>query len=310
MSDDFQDISSQLVDSLQSSWAALIDQMPRIVLAILIVAFGLLLTNRLGRLSKGVISSRTHDPLMTSFLTKTIKLLLGGLVIIFALRIAGLGGIATALFTAAGASAVIIGFAFKDIGENFISGIILSFNRPFDLNDTVEIGDIFGKVTALEFRYTKLKTFDGRDVYIPNSDVIKKPVFNYTEDGFYRLDFIVGIAYEDKIDAAQELVLKVVRDADGVVEDPTHETFIVVDELAVSTVNLKVHFWVDTKEYRKQARVVRGRVIAQVKEALEVGGFSLPADIQEIKLYGGQSSIPVTVRTEGPISFDNESRTV
>ena len=267
-------------------------------MAILIVALGLLLTNRLGRLSKGVISSRTHDPLMTSFLTKTIKLLLGGLVIIFALRTAGLGGIATALFTAAGASAVIIGFAFKDIGENFISGIILSFNRPFDLNDTVEIGDIFGKVTALEFRYTKLKTFDGRDVYIPNSDVIKKPVFNYTEDGFYRLDFIVGIAYEDKIDAAQELVLNLVRSADGVVEDPTHETFVVVDQLAVSTVNLKVHFWVDKKDYRKQALVIRGRVIAQVKEALEIGGFSLPADIQEIKLYGGQTSIPVTIRTE------------
>ncbi|MCB0763741.1 MAG: mechanosensitive ion channel family protein, partial [Flavobacteriales bacterium] len=56
--------------------------------------------------------------------------------------------------------------------------------------------------------------------------------------------------------------------------------------------------WVDTKEYRKQAMVIRGDVIANVKHALEKGGFSLPADIQEIKLYGGQSSIPVSLRDE------------
>ncbi len=298
MSENFQDFSSQLLASLQQSWAAFIDQIPGILLAILIVAVGLLITSRIAQVSRGVIAKRTQDALMVNFLTKTVKLALGGMVILFALRTAGLGGIATAVFTAAGASAIIIGFAFRDIGENFISGIILSFNRPFNLADTVEIGEVFGKVTALEFRYTKLKTFDGRDVYIPNSDVIKKPVFNYTEDGYFRLDFVAGIAYEDKIEAAQELIVNVVRASRGVIEDATHETFVIVDQLGVSTVNLKVLFWVDTKEYRKQALVIRGTVIANVKEALVQGGFSLPADIKELKLYGSHSSIPVVIRKE------------
>lgn len=298
MGDQFQGFSSRLAASLQKSWAAFIDQVPGILLAILIVALGLLITDRLARVSRDVIARRTKDALMINFLTKTIKLVLGGMVIMFALRTAGLDGIATAIFTAAGASAIIIGFAFRDIGENFISGIILSFNRPFNLGDTVEIGEVFGKVTALEFRYTKLKTFDGRDVYIPNSDVIKKPVFNYTEDGYFRLEFFAGISYEDKIEAAQELILSVVRASKGVVEDATHEVFVVVDQLSVSTVNLKVHFWVDTKEYRKQALVIRGTVIANVKEALVQGGFSLPADIKELKLYGSQSAIPVVIHKE------------
>ena len=292
------DLSSQLTASLKHSWLAFIDQVPGILLAVLIVAGGLLITHRLALLSRGVIAKRTEDALMTNFLTKTIKLLLGGLVIMFALRSAGLDGVATAIFTAAGASAIIIGFAFRDIGENFIAGIILSFNRPFNLSDTVAIGDVFGKVTALEFRYTKLKTFDGRDVYIPNSDVIKKPVFNYTEDGFFRLDFTVGIAYEDKIGSAQDLIMKVVRTSAGVIEDATHETFVVAEKLNVSTVDLKVHFWVDTKEYRRHAMMIRGTVIANVKEALIDGGFSLPGDIQELKLYGSQSSIPVVIRKE------------
>ncbi len=298
MNDTLKGFTDRLLASLEDDWQHLIGMIPGILLAIFIVAVGMLLTTKVAALTRGVIARRSRDPLMTNFLSKAVKLILGVAVVILALRAAGLDGIATGLFAAAGASAIIIGFAFRDIGENFIAGVILSFNRPFNLHDTVGIGDLFGKVTALEFRYTKLKTFDGRDLYIPNSDVIKKPVFNYTEDGFFRLEFIVGIAYEDKIDGARELILEVVRASDGVIEDEAHEVFVVVDQLAVSTVNLKVHFWVETKEYRKQASIIRGAVITRVKEALEENDYSLPADIQEIKLYGGQSSIPVSVKLE------------
>ncbi|MCB0765023.1 MAG: mechanosensitive ion channel, partial [Flavobacteriales bacterium] len=243
-------VGTAISEAFHRSWSALVEKVPGILLAILIIAAGLLITRHITDLTRKVVSRRTQDPLMTSFLARTIKLVLSGIVIMIALRSAGLQGIATGLFAAAGASAIIVGFAFRDIGENFISGIILSFNRPFDLDDTVEIGEVFGKVTALEFRYTKLKTFDGRDVYIPNSDVIKKPVYNYTEDGHFRLDFVVGIAYEDVVEDATRLIERIVRSSKGVHEDATHEVFAVVDQLAVSTVNIKVHFWVDTKEYR------------------------------------------------------------
>ena len=285
-----------LVEVFQRSWYAFLDQVPSILLAIVIVAVGFLVSNKLAGLGQKVIARRSQDPLMTNFLTKTIKLVLGTIVVMFALRVAGLGGIATGLLTAAGASAIVIGFAFKDIGENFISGIILSFNRPFNLNDTVEVGGVFGKVVAMEFRYTKLKTSDGKDVYIPNSDVVKKPVFNYTEDGFFRLEFLVNIAYEDDIDAARDLILRTVLECEGVVQnDPSHTVFVAVDELAASTVNLKVRFWVETKDYRKRSLEIRGRVITKVKEALERNNFGLPGDVQEIKLYSGQGSIPISI---------------
>ncbi|KKM01107.1 hypothetical protein LCGC14_1797700, partial [marine sediment metagenome] len=186
---------------------------------------------------------------------------------------------------------------FKDIGENFISGIILAFSRPFDVNDTVMIGDNFGKVKALEFRYTKLKTFDGRDVYIPNSDVLTTPVTNYTEDGFYRWDFIIGIAYENNIDGAKKTVLEALRKEPNVIEDEEHENFVIEDELATSTVNLKVFFWVDTKDFRKMALITKGNVVKNVKEALEDAGYYMPADIQEIKLYGGETEFPVWLST-------------
>ncbi|MET6991961.1 mechanosensitive ion channel family protein [Sediminicola arcticus] len=172
-----QNISEKLLSSLEDNWTMFIRQIPGILLAILIVALGVFISKKIGNLSRKVISKKSDNPIMVNFLAKRIKLVLYTLVIMYALEVAGLQSIATGIFTAAGASAVIIGFAFRDIGENFISGIILSFNRPFNVNETVSIGDIFGKVKNIEFRYTKLRTFDGRDVYIPNSDVIKKTSF-------------------------------------------------------------------------------------------------------------------------------------
>ncbi len=293
-----QQFAENFFASLEEQWILFSKQIPNIILAVLIVAIGVLIAMKVGQLSRRAIVSRTDDPITVNFLTKAVKILLSALFIMYALRIAGLDSIATGILTAAGASAVIIGFAFRDIGENFISGIILSFNRPFNVDETVNIGDIFGKVKNIEFRYTKIRTFDGRDVYIPNSDVIKKPVYNYTEDGFFRFDFIVGIAYEDDISAAEELIRETLSKTELVYEDKDHPNFIFADELGVSTVNLKVNFLVKTFEYGKEALSIKGKVVSNVKAALLENGFGLPADIVEMKLYNTQDSIPVKVETK------------
>lgn len=285
-------------ESLTTFYDEFITQLPGIGLGVLIIVLGLLIGSWLGRFARKRISARTEDPLMSRFLGQAIKYTLIVIAIMLALRAAGLGGIATGILTAAGASAVVLGFAFKDIGENFIAGIILAFSRPFNVNDTVEIGDIFGKVKALEFRYTKLKTFDGKDVYIPNSDVLTEPVTNYTEDGFFRWDFVIGIAYEDNIDGAKQTVLDALRKEPSVIEDEEHENFVIEDELATSTVNLKVFFWVDTKDFRRMALITKGNVVKNVKEALEDAGYYMPADIHEIKLYGGETEFPVRLQPE------------
>lgn len=283
-----------------------IDQLPGIGVGVLIVVLGSLIAKWVGQFARRRISARTHDPLMSKFLGQAIKYVLIIFAIMIALKSAGLGGIATAILTAAGASALVLGFAFKDIGENFIAGVILAFNRPFDVDDTVEIGENFGKVKNLEFRYTKLKTFDGKDVYIPNSDVLTKPVTNFTEDGFFRWNFIIGIAYENNIVGAKQTIMDALRREPNVIEDDEHINFVIEDELATSTVNLKVYFWVDTKDFRRMALITKGNVVRNVKEALEENGYYLPADIQEIKLYGGEKCFPVRLESEPTADRENQ----
>jgi small-conductance mechanosensitive channel len=273
-----------------------IEVLPRLGLGLLVIILGILISGIVGRFATARIKVRTEDPLMSRFLGRSVRFLLIVGVIVIGLQIAGFGDISAGIFATAGASAVILGFAFKDIGQNFIAGVILSFNRPFNVNDTVEIGSNFGKVKALEFRYTKLKTFDGKDVYIPNSDVITQPVTNYTEDGFFRWDFVVGVDYEDDINAAKQTIMKTLEEDPQVVTDGEHVSYVVEDELATSTVNLKIMFWVDTKDYGRVATMTKGRVIGNVKRALMEAGFYLPADIQEIKLYGRETDIPLSMK--------------
>ena len=285
-------------ESLASYYDQFIEQLPGFGLGVLIIVLGLLIGSWIGAFTRKRLSKKTGDPLMSRFLGKAIRYTLIVIAIMLALNAAGLGAIAAGILTAAGASAVVLGFAFKDIGENFIAGIIMAFSRPFDVNDTVEIGDNFGKVKALEFRYTKLKTFDGKDVYIPNSDVLTKPVTNFTEDGFFRWDIVIGIAYEDNIEGAKKTVLEALRKEPNVIEDEEHENFVIEDELATSTVNLKIFFWVDTTDFRRMALITKGNVVRNVKEALEEAGYYMPADIHEIKLYGGETGFPVSITPE------------
>lgn len=277
--------TGKLIQSFQDSWNSFVEQIPSILAAILVIALGIFIANKLTDLSRKFIAGKSADPLMTNFLIKAIKTVFVIIVIMFGLKVAGLDGIATGVLTAAGASAVILGFAFKDIGENFISGIILSFNRPFNINDTVSIGDIFGRVKSMEFRYTKLKTFDGKDVYIPNSDVIKKPVFNFTEDGYFRMDFMVGIAYENDIGQAKKIILNTMNSHPLSLKDEDRDPFVMTEELGVNSVNIKVFFWVAAEDYRRDALMIRSEMIDQVKINLLTNGISMPANIQELKWY-------------------------
>jgi small conductance mechanosensitive channel len=287
-----------IINSIDAYYNKLLVALPRIALAILVIVAGILIASVITSIYKKRILKKAEDPLMARFLAQAIKFVLVSIAIMIGLQIAGLDDIATGLLTAVGGGAIVLGFAFQDIGKNFLAGIILAFSRPFNVNDTIMIDSHFGKVRALNFRYTHIKTSDGRDIFIPNSDVLTKPVENYTADGFYRNDFIVGIGYEDDITKVKEIIFDILKNHEGVVEDADHQNFVIENELSPSTINLKVFFWVNTLDYRVASRILRGQVIKKVIEALIEAKFILPGNITEIKLYGGQEDLPLKLKKD------------
>lgn len=294
-----------LNESFTIYWNSFLLSLPRLITALLILIIFFYVAKYASKLIKNRFLDGDHDPLFVSFLSRTTKFLLIALGVILAMQALGLSGVAKGLLAGAGISAFIFGFAFKDIAENFLGGLILAFNRPFTLNDTIMIREFTGHVKALNFRTTHIKTFDEKDVFIPNSVVIKEPLTNFTRDGNIRLDFVVGIAYEDDINLAIETISKTLEPIDSL--QKTKKPFTIVEELATSTVNLRVFFWTDTLDYKKSVLQIKSEVITKIKEVLVKDGFSLPADIQEFKLYDRMEPLPINILNIKDAGADNKN---
>jgi len=125
-----------------------------------------------------------------------------------------------------------------------------------------------------------------------------KPGTNYTEDGFFRWDFAIGIACNDTIVEAKDTVLQALKKVPLVIENKENENFVFEDELATSTVNRKVFFRIETKNFRKMALIAKGHAVKNVKKALEDAGFYTPAEIHERIRYGGEPGFPMRVQPD------------
>jgi small-conductance mechanosensitive channel len=289
----------QVNEAMRQYWQVFLDYVPLMGLGLIVLVIAFLIAGWVSSILKRNLNKSMDDPLLVRFLSRVTKIALILVGLLLALRIMGAGGVAAGLLAGAGLSAFVIGFAFKDIAENFLAGIILSFNRPFDLNDTVTVEGYTGQVISLDFRTSQIKTFDGKDIYIPNSILLKQPVTNYTRDGLIRLEFIVGIDYDDNIAEALKLISDTLLEEEEVLKD--NPPYAIVDQLATSTVNLRIYFWADTTDYKKGVNLLKGRVVGAVKEALLDKGFGLPADIQELKIYKSDDPFPIRVAS-GPES--------
>jgi len=228
------------------------------------------------------------DDLLANFLAGIFGsiVILIGLLVVF--RIIGLTGVISGMLAGAGISAFIIGFALKDIGENFLSGILLAFKRPFKIGDIIDVNGIRGQVLQLNLRDTQIKTLDGKDVFIPNSALIKNPLINFTIDGYLRYAFMVGLDYGSDYVAAMKIIEKALQGVPGILEEKKKIT-VRVNELAESTLNIEINFWVDTLDHTIADLDAKSAAILSVLTALEKAGFNLPAKIIELKTHKGDT---------------------
>lgn len=183
-----------------------------------------------------------------------------------------------ALLGALGLTSVAIGFSLKDVLSNYISGVILLAARPFRINDQVVIEDFEGTITQIQLRATTLTTYDGRVVYIPNQEVFSASIINNTASSRRRSSVMVGIDYDADISRAKQAITNVLETRHGVEKDPPPD--ILVKELAASTVNLEVRFWVDSR--RAGFLAMTSAVAQEIKEALQQADIEMPSEIQTI----------------------------
>lgn len=268
-----------------------IRQSPMIVLGLLLLFATWVATGWSMRGASSFLRARLKSQLLRDVVSRAIAIPVFLLGLYLVLRISGLAGLALTVLGGTGLLGLIIGFAFRDIAENFLASVLISMQHPFARGDLIEVAGFRGYVQSVNTRSTLLMTLAGNHVQIPNATIYKGTIINFTSNPKARFDFTVGIGYEDSIAEAQAVALSVLHNHTAVVDDP--EPLVLVETLGPATVTLRVYFWVDIATYSHLK--VRSAVIRLVKRAFDEAGISMPDEAREVVFPGG---VPVRILSE------------
>lgn len=269
------------VKQIQALANDIVTLLPNLVLALLLLGLAFVMS----RYVAGLVQSLAHRAgqgrgvgLLLGRIAQYVVLILGLLVALSTvfpsfkardlIQVLGIGGVA-------------IGFAFKDIFQNFLAGIIILVSRPFRIGDQIVVKGFEGTVEDIQTRATHLRTYDNRIVVIPNTVLFSEEVTVLTGDKHRRSEYDLGIGYGDDIDHAKEVVLRTLTTLQKIETDPAPDVLIV--GLDGSWVNLRVRWWTSAK--RADVLAAQDEVLSALKKALTEEGIDLPFPVQTVLFH-------------------------
>ena len=176
---------------------------PLVLVALIIIAIGWLFARLIGAIAGRIFATRIDSPLLLAVVVKLFSIPVFLLSVYFVLQVAGLTRLALTILGGTGLAGIVIGFAFRDIAENFLASLLLSIRNPFSRGDLIEVAGYTGVVQNLNTRSTVLLTLDGNHVQIPNAMVYKSTITNFSTNPSRRAEFTVGIGYDSSTAKAQ-----------------------------------------------------------------------------------------------------------
>jgi len=259
------------LDKAAAKLAELLAKLPLLLVALLIVAFAAWLGGFVSR-RLHLLRLRTDNPYMNGLIRNVLRVLITLFGLLLALDLLNATALVTAVLGSAGVVGLVLGFAFKDIAENYVAGVLLSLRQPFSPGNHVVIDGNEGKVVALHSRTTVLMTLDGNELRLPNALVFKAIVLNYSRNPKRRFDFSVAIDGSQSIRVSHALAMEQVRQIEGVLSDPGPSWS--VQEFTTAGIVLRFFGWVDQRE--SDLGKVRSEAIRLVKAAFASAGIEPP----------------------------------
>ena len=180
-----------------------------------------------------------------------------------------------------GLGSVAVGFAFQDIFKNFLSGILILIQRPFRIDDQIIIGEYEGTVEQIDIRTTKLRTYGGERVLMPNSEVFTSPIRVRTAYEQRRTDLAVGVDYNTSLPEARNILQTTIERVDGVLNTKTPEIDLVA--FGDSSIDFIVRYW--TIPRQPEVRQVQTKAILAIKKALDDADIGIPYPIRTLYFY-------------------------
>lgn len=268
----------QTIERLTDGFVAML---PRLLLAVLIAGAFFVVARAVSAAVRRNAQRRGEHKTLEIAIGRLVQagiLLLGALVAVTA---AFPGFTPADLVGALGIGSVAIGFAFKDIFQNFLAGILILITKPFRVGDQIIFKEYEGTVEDIQTRATYIRSYDGRRVIIPNGELYTNSVTVNTAFPKRRWEYDIGIGYGDDVERAREIILRVLREAEDVSPDPKADVILV--DFAESSTNLRARWWTDS--HIADGLNALDRVLTSTKRELLAAGIDLPFPTRQILFH-------------------------
>jgi small-conductance mechanosensitive channel len=269
-------------EAIAQWWVDLSERAPQVLIVLLILAGGLWFSGVIkGLVSRG-LRYRRADPEFSVVLARILQWGVITLGILVAAQQAGLD--ITAFLTGLGILGFTVGFALQDVSKNFIAGMLILVQQPFQLGDTIEVAGFTGTILEINLRDTEMRTSDGLRVRIPNGDVFTSPILNYTGLLKRRIQLSVGVAYDSDLDSVRIVALKALKSLPGVLDDPAID--LRFESFGDYAIQLSIYYWYDESQTGYSDALDGG--IRAVKAAFDAAHIEIPVTLQNININRSQ----------------------
>lgn len=272
--------TTKLFEKLEFWGVTIVKMLPNIVAAFVILFVFWTLSSFVYKWSKKLLVKTHLNESLEHLVANSAKIATVILGFILSLSVVELHKTVISMLAGVGVIGLALGFAFKDLAANFMSGLMLAISTPIEIGDVIKISGIQGTVVDIRLRDTIIRNFDGQNVYIPNKEFTENELINYSQFGRRKVTVEVGIGYEDDPAEGVKIVNETLLNVDGVLSDPAPACF--VKSLGDSSVNLFAEVWFTYPG--GSFYQVRHDVTIAVKNALEDAGFSIPFPMRTLEI--------------------------
>lgn len=275
------EIIGTLLDELKVWLEAFIRMLPNIALALLLLVVIYFLARFIEKYSKKYLIKVHLNETITGFLSRLFFLMILVAGLMLSLSVLNLTGTVASILAGLGILGLALGFAFQDTAANFMSGIFITFQQPFGIGDVIETNNgIMGNVIDIDLRVTKVQTFDGPVVHVPNRFLFQEEFTNYTAVGKRRVRIDCGISYGDDLEKVERISKEAMENVPGRI--PSEEITFFWEGFGDSSINFSVNIWLEYSRENRAYVAAKNQAIKNLKKAFDENGIMIPFPIRTL----------------------------
>ena len=281
MKDQFNTALSNLIDKLQGWFVAIIENIPNLILALLVMVASYFAAKYISKLISRLVAKRVHQDSIKNAISRVTAVIVVAVGLFIALGVLNLGKALTSLLAGAGVIGLAIGLALQNTLANTFAGLVLSFRKKIQIGNWVETTGFSGEVIDINLKDFTLKEADNNIVIIPNKTILENPLKNYSLTTKMRVFLECGVGYESDLERVEQLTKEVVAKTFDQVENAEDVEFYYT-EFGDSSINYLCRFWIDAESMLEKMRA-KTKAIIEIKKAYDNEGINIPFPIRTLQ---------------------------